>query len=72
MHLNCWGSGTLTSSSPIRLLRSRDSQANVVHQIAASAFNGWILRRKSFFIYGRTRAGLQPITGFTTMLRAST
>jgi hypothetical protein len=59
-------------TDPIRLLRGRDSQANVVHQIAASALNGWILRRKSFFIYKRTRAGLQPITGFTQMLRAST
>ena len=36
-------------TDPIRLLRARDSQANVVHQIAASALNGWILRRKSFF-----------------------
>ena len=36
-------------TDPIRLLRERDSQANVVHQIAASALNGWILRRKSFF-----------------------
>src|SRR6266498_444900 len=36
-------------TDPIRLLRGRDSQANVVHQIAASALNGWILRRKSFF-----------------------
>jgi hypothetical protein len=36
-------------TDPIRLLHGRDSQANVVHQIAASALNGWILRRKSFF-----------------------
>lgn len=36
-------------TDPIRLLRERASQANVVHQIAASALHGWILRRKSFF-----------------------
>ncbi len=34
---------------PIRLYREKNPQANVIHQIAASALNGWILRRKSFF-----------------------
>jgi len=36
-------------TDPIHLLRGRDLQANVVHQIAASALYGWILHRKSFF-----------------------
>lgn len=36
-------------TDPIRLRREGDPQANVIHQIAASALNGWILRRKSFF-----------------------
>lgn len=36
-------------SDPIRLYREKHPQANVIHQIAASALNGWILRRKSFF-----------------------
>jgi L-ascorbate metabolism protein UlaG (beta-lactamase superfamily) len=36
-------------TDPIGLQRERNSQANVIHQIAASALNGWILRRKSFF-----------------------
>ncbi len=34
---------------PVRLCRTRNPQANVVHRIAASALYGWILRRKSFF-----------------------
>ena len=37
------------STAPVRLYRTRNPQANVVHQIAASALYGWILRRKSFF-----------------------
>ena len=36
-------------SDPIRLYREKNPRANVIHQIAASALNGWILRRKSFF-----------------------
>jgi L-ascorbate metabolism protein UlaG (beta-lactamase superfamily) len=36
-------------TNPIHLLRGKDLPANVVHQIAASALNGWFLRRKSFF-----------------------
>jgi L-ascorbate metabolism protein UlaG (beta-lactamase superfamily) len=36
-------------ADPIRLLREGHPQANVIHQIAASALYGWILRRKSFF-----------------------
>jgi len=36
-------------TDPIGLYREKNSQANVIHQIAASALNGWILRRKSFF-----------------------
>jgi hypothetical protein len=37
------------SADPIRIYCERKAQANVVHQIAASALYGWILRRKSFF-----------------------
>jgi hypothetical protein len=36
-------------TDPIHLLRGGDLQANVIHQIAASALYGWILHRKSFF-----------------------
>jgi hypothetical protein len=36
-------------TDPIQLSRGKNCRANIVHQIAASALNGWILRRKSFF-----------------------
>ncbi|MGH7774394.1 MAG: MBL fold metallo-hydrolase [Candidatus Binatia bacterium] len=36
-------------SDPICLYSEKNAQANVIHQIAASALNGWILRRRSFF-----------------------
>ena len=36
-------------TDPVQLYRTKSSQANVVHRIAASALYGWILRRKNFF-----------------------
>ncbi len=39
------------STDPVRLYRTRNPQANVVHRIAGSALYGWILRRKSLFYF---------------------
>jgi hypothetical protein len=36
-------------TDPVCLSRGRNSQANVIHRIAASALHGWMLGRKSFF-----------------------
>jgi L-ascorbate metabolism protein UlaG (beta-lactamase superfamily) len=36
-------------TDPIGLYREKNSRADIIHQIAASALTGWILRRKSFF-----------------------
>lgn len=36
-------------TDPIGLYREKNSRADIIHQIAASALTGWILRQKSFF-----------------------